>query len=94
MSNKHTRLATDCFLLFSLYSKLKKEEEERELEWAKKYRDRVWLLYLVRKYYSVCVCTHQARERRDDKNPDYSGVEESLPSASTYRAVAPGLVDP
>lgn len=25
----------------SLYSKLKKEEEEREEEWAKKYRDRV-----------------------------------------------------
>ena len=26
---------------FSLYAKLKKEEEEREAEWAKKYRDRV-----------------------------------------------------
>lgn len=38
--------------------------------------------------------TTQARERRDDKNPDYSAVEETLPSASTYRAVAPGLVDP
>lgn len=28
-------------MFISLYSKLKKEEEERELEWAKKYRDRV-----------------------------------------------------
>lgn len=36
----------------------------------------------------------QAKERRDDKNPDYNNLEESLPSTSSYRAVAPGLVDP
>lgn len=34
----------------SLYSKLKKEEEEREAEWAQKYRDRVggaWHYFLL-----------------------------------------------
>lgn len=31
-----------CFVSF--YSKLKKEEEERQAEWASKYRDRVSLL--------------------------------------------------
>ena len=37
----------------------------------------------------------QAKERRDDKNPDYNAVEETLPSTSSYRAVAPAaLVDP
>lgn len=41
-----------------------------------------------------CLVASQARERRDDKNPDYSNVEETLPSSSSYRAVAPGLVDP
>lgn len=33
-----------CVHCFSLYAKLKKEEEEREAEWAKKYRDRVGYL--------------------------------------------------
>ena len=36
----------------------------------------------------------QARERRDEKNPDYSNVEDALPSSSSYKAVAPGLIDP
>lgn len=33
----------------------------------------------------------KAKERRDDSNPDSL---ESLPSASSYKAVAPGIVDP
>ena len=46
----------------------------------------------------MCVCYDfllQAKERRDEKNPDYNAVEESLPSTSSYKAVAPaGFVDP
>lgn len=76
-----------------MYSKLKKEEEERQAEWDKKYRDRVFFV-AIGIYIGltvVCACI-QAKERRDDKEPENS--EDTLPSTSTYKAVAPGLVDP
>ncbi len=37
-------------LCSSIYSRLKKEEEERQLEWSKKYRDRVRFLLEVTSY--------------------------------------------
>ena len=41
------------FYCFSLYAKLKKEEEEREAEWAKKYRDRVGITHNPRHSFKL-----------------------------------------
>ena len=50
---------------FSLYSKVKKEEEERQAEWAKKYRDRVsYSTYRGRERYLIAFRLRRGETKR------------------------------
>ena len=82
-----------CSSPYSLYSQSKKEEVERQAEWAKKYRDRVcdgWRLIGIRITHT-CAHLHQAQERRFGKNPDYAASDDVATSTTGYKAVAPNV---